>query len=79
MHEKAIELRFGQRIGAFLLQRILSRHYQKQIGQRISLSPDGDLTLCHRFEQRRLDLCRCAVDFIGKYQIVKQRSLLKFE
>ena len=33
LHHEAVHLRFGQRIGALLLQRILRGEHQKRIGQ----------------------------------------------
>ena len=79
VHQKTVELGFRQRVGAFLLDRVLRRHHQKQFGQRVGFGTDGDLALGHRFKQRRLHLGRRAVDFIGQNQVMKQRPLLEFE
>ena len=35
VHQEAVELRFGQRVGAFLLDRVLRGHHQEQRRQRI--------------------------------------------
>ena len=71
VQQETVELRFGQRIGAFLLDRILRRHDQEQRGQRIRVAADGDLPLAHRFEQRRLHFGRRAVDFVGEDRLWK--------
>ena len=79
MHQETVELRLGQRIRAFLLDRILRRHDQEQRRQQIRRAPDGDLALAHRFEQRRLHLGRRAIDFVGQQQVVENRAALEFE
>lgn len=56
-HE-AIELRFRERIGAFLFDRVLGRHDQKKFRQRVSDPTDRHLPLCHGFQQGRLNLGR---------------------
>jgi hypothetical protein len=79
VQQEAIELRFGQRIRAFLLDRVLRRHDHEQLRQRIGHGADGDLPLAHRLEQRRLHLGRCAVDLIGEHEVVEQRALAEHE
>ena len=79
VQQEAIELRLGQRIGAFLLDRVLRRHDHEQVFERIALVADRDLPFFHRFEQRRLHLGRRAVDLVGEDQVVKQRALAKLE
>ena len=37
LHQEAVELRFGQRIGAFLLQRVLGRQHVERRGQVVAL------------------------------------------
>ena len=51
MHQEAVELRFRQRIGAFLLDRVLGRQHHEEIGHLVGLAGDRDLPLLHRFEQ----------------------------
>ena len=77
-HE-AVELRLGQRIGAFLLDRVLRGHDEERIGQRARLAGDGDLVLLHRFEQRGLRLRRRAIHFVREEQIGEDRPGEIFE
>jgi hypothetical protein len=79
VQEEPVELRFGQRIGAFLFDGVLGRHDQEQVIERIALVAHGYLPFFHGFEQRRLDLRRCPVDLVGQDQVVEQRALAEFE
>ena len=79
VHQEAVELRFGQREGAFLFDRVLRGHHQEQRRQRIGLPPDGDLAFAHRFEQRRLHLRGRAVDLVGEQDRMEDRPGLEFE
>jgi hypothetical protein len=72
-HE-AVELGLGQRIGAFLLDRVLRREHEERLGQRVVLAPDGDLVLLHRLEQRGLGLGRRAVDLVGQDDVGEDRA-----
>ena len=49
--QEAVELRFGQRIGALLLDRVLRGQHEERIGQQVPLAADGDLLLLHGFQQ----------------------------
>ena len=77
-HE-AVELRFGQRVGALLLDRVLRRHDEERLGQPVGLLADGDLPLLHRLEQRRLHLGRRAVDLVGEHEVGEDRAALGAE
>lgn len=79
MQEESVKLRLGQRIRAFLLDRVLCRHHQEQCRQGEGVAADRDLPLAHRFEERRLHLGRGTIDFVGKNDIVKQWPALEFE
>ncbi len=79
MHQEAVELGFGQGIGAFLLDGVLRGHYQKQRRQLVGAAPDADLALGHGFEQGRLDLGRSTVDLVRQHQVVEDRPLLEHE
>ena len=56
LQHEAIELRFGQLIGAFLFERVLRGQNEERIGERIGLLADRDLPFLHRFEQARFAL-----------------------
>ena len=77
-HE-AVELRFGQRVGAFLFDRVLGREDKKGRGERIGFAKDGDLVFLHRLEHGRLGLGGRSVDFIGEHHVRKDRALDEFE
>ena len=77
LHHKAVHLRLGQRVGAFLLDGVLRGQHHKQWGQRVAVAGDGDLPLFHGFKQGCLHLGRGAVDFVGQDQIAEQWPGLK--
>ena len=64
-HNKPIDLRFGQGIRAFLLDRILGREHEKRIGDLKRLPANRDLPLLHGLEQCGLHFRRSSVDFVG--------------
>ncbi len=69
-HEhEAVDLRLGQRVGALLLDRVLRRHDDERLGQRVGLVADGDLPLLHRLEERALHLGGRAVDLVGEDEV----------
>ena len=76
LQHEAIELRFGQLIGAFLFERILRGEHEERIGEGIGCFADRDLPLLHRFEQRALHLGGRAVDFVGENQVGEERAEL---
>ena len=73
LQHEAIDLRFGQRIGAFLFDRVLRREHEERFFQFESLFADRDLLFLHRFEQRALHLGRRAIDFVGEHQVGENR------
>ena len=73
-HE-AVNLRFGQRIGAFLLDGILRGEHQERFLEFEGLVADGDLFFLHGFEQRALHLGGRAVDFVGEDEVGEDRAL----
>ena len=74
LDEKAIELRFRQRIGALELDRVLRRERGKRRRQRLRATVDRDLPLLHRLEERRLRPRRHAVDLVHQQQIREHRN-----
>ena len=79
LEHETVELRFGQRIGAFVLDRVLrGDHHERQV-EHMAFAFEVDLFLLHRFEQRRLGFGRGAVDLIGQEELREDRSLLQMK
>ena len=78
-HQKAVQLRFGQRKGADLIGGVLGGDDEKRLRQRAGLALDGDLPLLHRFQQGALGLGRGAVDFVGQNQLGENRAGMEHE
>ena len=68
-----VELRFGQRVRAFLLDRVLRGEHEERVGHLMPDAADRDLPLLHRFEQRGLRFRRRAVDFVGQNDVREDR------
>jgi len=77
--EEPVQLGFGQRIGAFLFDRILRRHDEERFFQLVAGAGRRDGALLHRLQQGRLRLGRGAVDFIRQADLGKDRPALKLE
>ena len=74
LHQEAIELRLGQRIGAFEVDRVLRGEDGEPAGQRPARAIDRHLALFHALEQRGLGARRHAVDLVHQQQVGKHRS-----
>ena len=79
VQEEAVELRLGKRVRALLFDRVLRRHDHEQVVQRVTPFADRDLALLHGLQQRGLDFCRRAVDFVCQDQVMEQRPFAKLE
>ena len=79
LEQESVELRFGQRIGALVLHRILRGHDDERIGEHVRPPVDRHLPLLHRLEQRRLRLRGSAVDLVGEEQVREERTLAESE
>ena len=79
LQHEAVELRLGQRVGAFLFERVLRREHEERVGQLEGLIADGHLPLLHRLEQRALHFCGRAVDFVGEDEVAENGALLRGE
>ena len=75
-HREAIELRLGQRVDAFLFDRVLGREHPEGIVEAECGVGQCDLTLLHGFEQRALRFRRGAVDLVGEQDVREDRPLL---
>src|SRR5277367_519096 len=78
-HQESIQLRFGQRVSADLVLRVLGGDDEKWFGKRHRLSVEGYLMLFHGLEQRALSLGRGTIDFVGQHQLCKYGPALKSE
>ena len=74
LHQKAIELRLGQRIRALEVDRVLRRKHGEPGGQRSACSVARHLALFHALEQRGLGARRHAVDFVHQQQVSETRD-----
>ncbi len=73
LHQEAVELRFGQRIGAFLLQRVLRGEHMERLGQIMPRACNRDVLFLHGLQQRRLGARAGAVDFVGHQELREYR------
>ena len=79
LEHEPVHLRFGQGIGAFLLDGVLGGHDEEGIGQEVGFAAQGDLVFLHGFEQGALDLGRGAVDFVGQNDVGEDGTALDGE
>ncbi len=78
-HHEAVELRLGQRVGAFVLDRVGGGEHVERPLEHEGLTLDGDLVFLHRFEEGCLCPRRRAVDLVGEQQPGEQRALSERE
>ena len=69
LQHEAINLRFGQRVGAFLIDWIFCREDEEGRWEFVRFATERDLPLLHRFEQCGLHFCGGAIDFIGEHEV----------
>ena len=74
LQQEAVELRLGQGIGAFLLERVLGGQNVERRRQVVAHAGDGDVVLLHRLEQRRLGARAGAVDLVGHEKLGEDRA-----
>ena len=74
LQQEPVELRLGQRVGAFLLDRVLRRQHVERPRQRVLHAGDGDALFLHRLQQRRLGARAGAVDLVGHQQLAEHRA-----
>src|SRR5918999_2497018 len=79
LEHESVHLRLRQGVGALMLDRVLGREHQEQLGKRKGLAADGDLLLLHRLEERALHLGRSPIDLVGKENVGEDGSLLNRE
>ena len=69
LEQEPVELRLGQRVGAFLLDRILRRENMERPRQVVTLSGDRHMILLHRLQERRLRARAGAIDLVGEQEL----------
>ena len=79
LEQEPIPLGFRQRVHALVLDRVLGRHDEERLGQRVGLAADRDLPLGHHLEQGGLNLCRGAVDLVGEQEVAHHRAEFDIE
>jgi hypothetical protein len=78
-HQKTVELRFGQWIGAVMLDWILRSDNEKGLRKRESFAVDGDLRFVHGFQERGLRARRGAIDLVRKYDVGENGAGTEFK
>ena len=79
VEHEPVELGLGERVGPFLLDRVLRRQDEERVGQAVPLAADGHLPLLHRLEQRGLGLGRGPVDLVGQHDVGEDRPAEELE
>ncbi len=78
-HQETVELGFGQREGALILDRVLGGHHQEWARQRMRDAVHRDLLFLHGFQQGGLGTRGGAVNFVGEQDVDKNRTAAEFE
>ena len=73
--QKPIQLRFRQRIGAFLFDGVLCGQHMEWTRQDMLHAGHRHAALLHRLEQGRLRARRGAVDLVGHQQLAEHRAV----
>src|SRR5207249_6690133 len=79
VQHEAIELRFGERVGSFLLDGVLRRQYKERQIERKGRSARRHLVFLHRLQQGRLRLRGRAVDLVGQQDIRENGTFEKLK
>ena len=73
-HQEPVELRLGQLVRAFVLDRVVGREHHERRRQPPGLAVHADLALAHRLKQRGLGLRRRPVDLVGQQELGEHRA-----
>ena len=79
LHQEAVDLGFGEGVGAVGLDRVLGGQDQERGRDGPGLFADGDLVFLHDLEQGGLDFGGGAVDLIGEQEVAEHRAEFGFE
>ena len=77
-HE-AVELGFGQGVGAFLFDGVLGGEDHERLGEVEGFAADADVAFLHGFEQGGLDFGGGAIDFVGEDDVGEDGAAADFE
>ncbi len=69
LEEEAVELSFGEGVGALLVDGVLRGEDEEGVREFVGVFADGDLAFLHGFEQGGLDFGGGAVDFVRENEI----------
>ena len=75
LEHEAVLLGLGQRIGPFLLDRVLRGQHEERVGQLVPHAAHGHLPLLHGLQQGGLGLGRRAVDLVGQDHVARTAAL----
>jgi hypothetical protein len=79
LEEEPVELGLGQRVGPFLLDRVLRRQHEERLLELVDGPGHRDAVLLHRLQQCGLRLGRGAVDLVGQDDLREDRAGLEAE
>ena len=79
LQHEAVDLRFGQRVGAVDLDRVLGRQDEEGPRERMALAAHGDRMFLHRLQQGGLRLGRGPVDLVGEQDLSEHGTGLEPE
>jgi hypothetical protein len=79
LEHEPVDLRLGERIRAFGLDRVLRREDEERRRDRERLVADRHLPLLHHLEQGGLHLRRCTVDLVGEEEVAEDGAELGVE
>ena len=77
--DEPVELRLGERVGAFVLDRVLGREHEERRPEGPCLPVHRDLPFLHRLEEGRLCLRRGAVDLVCEEEAGEDRARAELE
>ena len=78
-HGEAIELRFGEGIGAVIFRGVLGGDDEEGEREISAFAVHCDLGFAHHFQKRRLCARAGAVDFIGEQHVGEDGAFAEFE
>jgi len=79
LHREPVHLRFGQRIRAAKLDRVLCRDDEEKLRQVALFAIHTDLALAHRFQQRRPSARGSAVDFVSEQGVREDGAFVEMK